>query len=70
MLDNKCFLRLRLFLGKLRSRWSGPFTFTQIFQSGAIEIMKDGHNTFKVNGQRLKPYYEGGVQDFSLFFKE
>ena len=62
--------RLRLFPGKLRSRWSGPFTITQIFQSGAIEIMKDGHNAFKVNGQRLKPYYEGGVEDSSLFFKE
>jgi hypothetical protein len=47
--------RLRLFPGKLRSRWSGPYTITQIFPHGAIELYyKDGN--FKVNGQRLKPY--------------
>lgn len=30
--------QLRLFLGKLRSRWSGPFEVTKVFQNGAIEI--------------------------------
>ena len=49
--------RLRLFPGKLRSRWDGPFTVTQVFPHGAVEIKdpKQG-NIFKVNGHRLKPY--------------
>lgn len=51
--------RLRLFPGKLRSRWCGPFVVTNIFPHGAVEIQnpKTGNN-FKVNGHRLKPYLE------------
>ena len=43
--------RLRLFPGKLRSRWNGPYIVTQVFPHGAIEIQnpKNGE-TFKVNG--------------------
>ena len=52
--------RLKLFPGKLRSRWSGPYTITQVFPYGAVEVAHDTEGTFKVNGQRLKPYYEGG----------
>nr|XP_009771748.1 PREDICTED: uncharacterized protein LOC104222236 [Nicotiana sylvestris] len=49
--------RLRLFPGKLRSRWSGPFRVVQLFLSGAVEIeLEDGTNKFIVNGQRLKHY--------------
>lgn len=51
--------RLRLFPGKLRSRWSGPFVVTQKFPSGAVEITHEEKGTFKVNGQRLKPYFDG-----------
>ncbi|CAL9005440.1 unnamed protein product, partial [Prunus brigantina] len=51
--------RLRLFPGKLKSRWLGPFTVVNVSPYGAVEIKnpKDG-STFKVNGQRLKPFYE------------
>ncbi|CAN6695352.1 unnamed protein product [Malus baccata var. baccata] len=51
--------RLRLFPGKLRSKWIGPFVITNVFVHGAIQIqiLKRGHE-FKVNGHRLKPYYE------------
>ncbi|XP_070026245.1 uncharacterized protein [Nicotiana sylvestris] len=49
--------RLRLFPGKLKSRWLGPFRVMQLFLSGAIEIeSEDGTNKFTVNGQRLKHY--------------
>ncbi|XP_075074848.1 uncharacterized protein LOC142162396 [Nicotiana tabacum] len=49
--------RLRLFPGKLKSRWSGPFRVVQLFLSGAIEIeSENGTNKFTVNGQRLKHY--------------
>ena len=50
---------LHLFHGKLKSRWTGPFIFRTVFSHGAIEIEdpKNG-NTFKVNGERVKPFVE------------
>ena len=48
--------RLKLFPGKLKSRWSGPFTVVKVFSHGAIEVGRDDGTTFKVNGQRLKKY--------------
>ncbi|CAN6679646.1 unnamed protein product [Malus baccata var. baccata] len=44
---------------KLRSKWIGPFVITNVFPHGAVQIqsLKTGHE-FKVNGHRLKPYYE------------
>ncbi|KAL5550248.1 hypothetical protein UlMin_000424 [Ulmus minor] len=51
--------RLRLFPGKLRSRWSGPFLVTKVFPYGSVEISHETKGTFKVNGQRLKPYFDG-----------
>ncbi|XP_071939260.1 uncharacterized protein [Coffea arabica] len=51
--------RLRLFPGKLKSRWSGPFEVTQVFPYGAVEIKGENGSPFKVNGQRLKPYLAG-----------
>ena len=50
--------RLKLFPGKLKSRWSGPFVVHQVFPHGAVEIAaEDSGRTFKVNGQRLKHYW-------------
>ncbi|XP_022866621.1 uncharacterized protein LOC111386402 [Olea europaea var. sylvestris] len=54
--------RLKLLPGKLRSRWPGPYTITQVFPHGTVEITHDSKGTFKVNGQRLKHYWSG---DFS-----
>ena len=52
--------RLRLFPGKLRSRWVGPFVVTNVFAHGAIEIQSlVSGKAFNVNGHRLKHYYEG-----------
>ncbi|KAM2064675.1 hypothetical protein ACFX16_028046 [Malus domestica] len=55
--------RLRLFPGKLRSKWIGPFVITNVFVDGAVQIqsLKTGHE-FKVNGHRLKPYYDTFVE--------
>jgi hypothetical protein len=51
--------RLHLFPSKLKSWWTGPFTIRIVFSHGAIETEdpKNG-NTFKVNGQRVKPFLE------------
>ncbi|CAN6704258.1 unnamed protein product [Malus baccata var. baccata] len=63
--------RLRLFPGKLRSKWIGPFIVTNVFPYGAVQVqsLKTGHE-IKVNGHRLKPYYdlfeEHVVEDRSL----
>ncbi|XP_074361529.1 uncharacterized protein LOC141701791 [Apium graveolens] len=49
---------LRLFPGKLKSRWSGPFIIKAVFLHGAVEIFdKHPNQAFKVNGQRLNYYY-------------
>ena len=51
--------RLKLFPGKFRSKWVGPFTITHIYEHGAIEIQSiSTSRTFKVNGHRLKLYHE------------
>ncbi|KAI5335268.1 hypothetical protein L3X38_025401 [Prunus dulcis] len=56
--------RLRLFPGKLKSRWVGPFKVLQVFPHGAMEIENIKNGTrFKVNGQRLKPYLENVSQE-------
>ena len=57
--------RLRLFPGKLRSRWFGPFIVTKVYPYGVIEVYSEAAGTFKVNGQRLKPYFAG-----TMFLKE
>ena len=51
--------RLKLFSGKLKSRWSGPFTVTKVFPHGGEKVTHPEKGTFKVNIQRLKPYFEG-----------
>jgi len=52
--------RLRLFPGKLKSRWSGPFIIKEVFPHGAVMLTNEnGTTSFKVNGQRVKPYHIG-----------
>lgn len=51
--------KLKLFPGKLKSHWYGPYLVVQVFPHGAVEIQNiQSGNTFKVNGHRLKPYLE------------
>ncbi|GJZ05049.1 reverse transcriptase domain-containing protein [Tanacetum coccineum] len=53
--------RLKIFLGKLKTRWSGPFTITQVFPYGTVELSQNSGPNFKVNGHRLKHYFGGDV---------
>ena len=51
--------RLHIFPGKLRSRWIGPFIVKVVYPYGVMEIEYPVNGkTFKVNGQRLKPFLE------------
>ncbi|MCQ7056715.1 hypothetical protein, partial [Clostridioides difficile] len=49
--------RLRLFPGKLKSRWSGPFLIEEVMPYGVIRLIDPTTNkSFQVNGQRVKEY--------------
>jgi len=49
--------RLRLFPGKLKSKWSGPFIIKEVIPHGAV-ILEDptSKRTWTVNGRRIKHY--------------
>ncbi|CAM8951138.1 unnamed protein product [Rhodiola kirilowii] len=62
--------RLKLMPGKLRTKWTGPYTITKVFNNGALELESptDKHR-FTVNGQRAKHYHgedEMPAQEFDL----
>ncbi|GJX24287.1 reverse transcriptase domain-containing protein [Tanacetum coccineum] len=39
--------RLKIFSGKLKSHWSGPFTITQVFPYGTVELSQNSGPNFK-----------------------
>nr|GEZ45925.1 reverse transcriptase domain-containing protein [Tanacetum cinerariifolium] len=49
--------RLKIFSGKLKTRWSGPFTITQVFPYGTVELSQTDGPNFKVDGYKLKHYF-------------
>ncbi|GKE54429.1 reverse transcriptase domain-containing protein [Tanacetum coccineum] len=51
--------RLKIFSGKLKTQWSGPFTITEIFPYGTAKLSHSDDSNFKVNCHRLKHYYRG-----------
>ncbi|GKB01577.1 reverse transcriptase domain-containing protein [Tanacetum coccineum] len=53
--------RLKIFYGKLKTRWSGPFTTTKVFPYGTIELPQPDGPNFKVNGHRVKHYFGGDL---------
>ncbi|GJR64268.1 reverse transcriptase domain-containing protein [Tanacetum coccineum] len=53
--------RLKIFSGKLKTRWSGPFTITKVFPYGTIELSQPDGPNFKVNGHRVKHYFGGDL---------
>ncbi|GJV25187.1 reverse transcriptase domain-containing protein [Tanacetum coccineum] len=48
--------RLRLFHGKLKSRWYEPFLVSKDMKNGAIKLYNEDGNEFIVYKQRVKPY--------------
>ncbi|GJU70587.1 hypothetical protein Tco_1256846 [Tanacetum coccineum] len=67
--------RLKIFSGKLKSRWSGPFTITEVYPYGTAKLSHADGSNFKVNCHRLKHYYGGDtpplvIQDFQTFPKD
>nr|GEZ84145.1 DNA-directed DNA polymerase [Tanacetum cinerariifolium] len=54
-------LRLKIFSGKLKTHWSGPFTIAKVFPYGTVELSQANVPNFKVNGHRVKHYFGGDV---------
>nr|GEY32674.1 reverse transcriptase domain-containing protein [Tanacetum cinerariifolium] len=49
--------RLKIFSRKLKSRWSGPSTISQVYPYGTVELSQPVGPNFKVNVHRLKLYF-------------
>ncbi|RDY06178.1 hypothetical protein CR513_09873, partial [Mucuna pruriens] len=63
----------QLIVGKLHSRWDGPFVITNFFSYGVVELKDEVTNsTFQVNGHQLKEFHKvptstvGKVESISL----
>nr|GFA61423.1 reverse transcriptase domain-containing protein [Tanacetum cinerariifolium] len=52
--------RLKILSGKLKSRWFGPFTISEIYPYGTAKLIHPDGCNFKVNCHRLKHYHGGG----------
>ena len=55
--------KLKLFLGKLKSRWSGPYIVIASTPFRVVTLKTNSGNEFKVNGQRLKYYLGGNINE-------
>nr|GEX95876.1 hypothetical protein [Tanacetum cinerariifolium] len=67
--------RLKIFSGKLKTRWSGPFTITEVYPYGTTKLSHADGSNFNVNCHRLKHYYGGDIPpmeilDFQTFPKD
>ncbi|GJT81294.1 reverse transcriptase domain-containing protein [Tanacetum coccineum] len=48
--------RLKIFSGKLKTRWTGPFTVTQVFPYGTVELSQN--RRAKLQGEWMAPDFE------------
>nr|GEW83945.1 reverse transcriptase domain-containing protein [Tanacetum cinerariifolium] len=53
--------RLKIFLGKLKTCWTRPFTIAQVFPYEAIKLFQTDGPNFKVRGHRFKHYFGGDI---------
>ncbi|XP_009611127.1 uncharacterized protein [Nicotiana tomentosiformis] len=54
--------RLKLFPGKLKSRWAGPFVVVSVRPHRAVELRDTSSSgTFLVNVQRIKHHWSGDI---------
>ncbi|GKF47584.1 reverse transcriptase domain-containing protein [Tanacetum coccineum] len=67
--------RLKIYSGKLKSRWSGPFTIIEVYPYGTAKLSYTDGSNFKVNCHRLKHYYGADtpplvIPDLQTFHKD
>nr|GEX22704.1 reverse transcriptase domain-containing protein [Tanacetum cinerariifolium] len=53
--------RLKILSGKIKTRWSGPFTITKVFPYGTVELSQPDGPNIMVNGHRVKHYFGGDM---------
>ncbi|GJU08539.1 hypothetical protein Tco_1124969 [Tanacetum coccineum] len=53
--------RFKMHPGKLKSKWYRPNVVKTVYPYGTVEITDKKEISFKVNGQRLKKYYDGNI---------
>nr|GFA38742.1 reverse transcriptase domain-containing protein [Tanacetum cinerariifolium] len=58
--------RLKIFSGKLKSHWSGPFTIAEIYPYGTTKLIHPDGCNFKVNCHRLKHYHGGDLPPLKI----
>nr|GFA11201.1 reverse transcriptase domain-containing protein [Tanacetum cinerariifolium] len=66
---------LKIFSGKLKSRWSGPFKISKIYPYETAKLTHSDGSNFKVNYHRLNHYHGGdppllGIPDVQTFPKD
>nr|GEZ07181.1 reverse transcriptase domain-containing protein [Tanacetum cinerariifolium] len=67
--------QLKIFSGKLKSRWSGPSIISEVYPYGIAKLVYSDGSNFKVNCHRLKHYHGGAtppleIPDFQTFPKD
>ena len=62
--------RFKLFLGKLKLRWSGPYKVVTNTPFGAVTLKDESGSEFRVNGQRLKHYLRGSINEVDPYFEK
>ena len=62
--------RLKLFPGKLKSRWSGPYIVITRIPFRVVTLKDEFGSEFKVNGQILKHYLGGSINEVDPHFKK
>ncbi|RDX69167.1 hypothetical protein CR513_51754, partial [Mucuna pruriens] len=74
--DDNMILRKEFKVGKLHSKWDGPFVISNVYPYGIVEIRYGTTDKiFKVNGHQLKLFHEspirmeGDMEDLSLSAK-
>nr|GFB33899.1 reverse transcriptase domain-containing protein [Tanacetum cinerariifolium] len=58
--------RLKIFSRKLKSRWSGPFTISEIYPYRTVKLTHSDGSNFKVNCHCLKHYHGGDIPPLEI----
>ncbi|XP_025616893.1 uncharacterized protein [Arachis hypogaea] len=52
--------RLKIFPGKLKSKWTSPYLITKVLPYGSLKLLDEAtKDTITANGHRAKHYLEG-----------
>nr|GEX73135.1 reverse transcriptase domain-containing protein [Tanacetum cinerariifolium] len=64
--------RLKIFSGKLKTSWTGPFTVIQVFPYGIVELSQTGGPNFKIGITRRGFVFDVGFESKAseVYFKE